>query len=172
MARYDKQPDKEFEERTIQVNRISKKTKGGNKIRFATLVAVGDRKGRVGIGLAKAADVASAIQKANKYAVNHLITLPMRGTTIPHEVRLKWGAARIIIKPAPEGSGVIAGGPVRAVMEVAGIKDVVAKILGTSNKATNVYAIFAALKMLKNRQPVIASEAKQSKKQEVATATS
>ena len=148
-TRNDKFPPKEFEDRTIQVNRISKKTKGGNRIRFATLIAVGDKKGRVGIGLAKAADVASAIQKANRYATSHLITVPMKGTTIPHEVRLKWGAARILIKPAPEGSGVIAGGPIRAIMEVAGIKDVVAKILGTNNKATNVYATFAALKMLR-----------------------
>lgn len=144
-------PVKEFEERTIQVNRISKKTKGGNRIRFATLIAAGDRKGRVGIGLAKAADVASAMQKASRYATSHMITVVMKGSTIPHEVRLKWGAAKILIKPAPEGSGVIAGGPVRAIMEVAGIKDVVAKILGTNNKATNVYATFAALKMLKNR---------------------
>ncbi len=150
MQRYEK-PVKEFEERTIQVNRISKKTKGGNRIRFATLIAVGDKKGRVGIGLAKAADVASAIAKATRYAQNHMVTVVMKGSTIPHEVRLKWGAARILIKPAPEGSGVIAGGPVRAIMEVAGIKDVVAKILGTNNKATNVYATFEALKMLKNR---------------------
>jgi len=131
------------------VNRISKKTKGGNKIRFSTLVAVGNGKGRVGIGLAKATDVATAMQKATKYATGHMINVPMRGTTIPHEIRLKWGAARILLKPAPEGSGVIAGGSVRAIMEVAGIKDVVAKILGTANKATNVYATFAALKMLK-----------------------
>ena len=149
MMRYDKPAEKEFEERTIQVNRISKKTKGGNRIRFATLVAVGDRKGRVGIGLAKAADVASALKKANKYATEHMITVPMRGTTIPHEMRLKWGAAKILIKPAPEGSGVIAGGAIRAIMEVAGVRDVVAKILGTANKATNVYATFAALKMLR-----------------------
>lgn len=149
MMRRDNPIEKEFEERTIQVNRISKKTKGGNRIRFATLVAVGDRKGRVGIGLAKAADVASALQKANKYATNHMISVPMKGTTIPHEIKLKWGAAKILIKPAPEGSGVIAGGAIRAIMEVAGVKDVVAKILGTSNKATNIYATFAALKMLK-----------------------
>jgi small subunit ribosomal protein S5 len=140
---------KEFEEKVVQVNRVSKRTKGGNRASFSALVVVGDRKGRVGVGLGKATDVASAVRKANLYAQRHLITVPLKGTTIPHEVRLKWGAARLIIKPAPQGSGVIAGGPVRAVVDAAGIRDVVSKILGTANKATNVYATFHALKLLK-----------------------
>lgn len=140
---------KEFEEKVVQINRVSKKTKGGNRMRFTALVVVGDRKGRVGVGLGKATDVASAVRKGSSYAQNHLIRVPMRRASIPHEMRIKRGAARLILKPAPTGSGVIAGGPVRAVVEAAGIKDIVAKILGTSNQASNVYATFEALKRLK-----------------------
>jgi small subunit ribosomal protein S5 len=147
---YQDQAEKEFEEKLVQVNRVSKKTKGGNRISFSALIVVGDRKGRVGIGLGKAADVSSAIRKGATYAKKRLITVPLKGTSIPHEVRLKLGAAKLLLKPAPAGSGVIAGGPVRAVVEAAGIRDIVGKILGTSNKASNVYATFEALKRLKN----------------------
>jgi len=140
----------EFEERVVQVNRVSKKTKGGNRIGFSVLVVVGDRKGKVGVGLGKAADVAAAVQKAANYAKKHLISVPMRGTTIPHKILVKLGAAKILLKPAPPGSGVIAGGAVRTVVETAGIKDVVSKILGTRNQASNAYAAFEALKKLRN----------------------
>lgn len=133
----------------MQINRVSKKTKGGNRISFSALVVVGDRKGQVGVGLGKAADVATAMRKGSTYAQKRLIDVPIKGTTIPHEIQIKLGAARLLLKPAPAGSGVIAGGPVRAVVEVAGIRDVVGKILGTSNKASNVYATFEALKRLK-----------------------
>lgn len=141
---------REFDEKTIQVNRVSKKTKGGNRASFSVLVVVGDKKGRVGVGLGKAADVTSAMRKASSYAQKHLITVAMKGRTIPHEVRVKVGAAQVIMKPAPDGTGVIAGGPVRAVVEAAGIRDIVSKILGTKNKASNVYAAFEALKRLKS----------------------
>lgn len=140
---------REFDEKTVQVNRVSKKTKGGNRISFSVLVVVGDKKGRVGVGLGKATDVTSAMRKASSYAQKHLITVPLKGRTIPHEVRVKVGAAQVIMKPAADGTGVIAGGPVRAVVEAAGIRDIVSKILGTSNKASNVYAAFEALKRLK-----------------------
>lgn len=146
---YQHEP-KEFAEKTVQVNRVSKKTKGGNRMSFSALIVVGDRKGRVGVGLGKATDVTSAVHKASSYAQRHLITVPMRGTTIPHEIRVKVGAARIIIKPAPPGTGVIAGGAVRAVVEAAGIRDIVSKILGTKNQASNVYATFEALKRLRS----------------------
>lgn len=139
-----------MDERVIQVNRVAKKTKGGNKIGFSVLTVVGDRKGRVGVGLGKAADVTTAIRKGMSKAHKNLITVAMRGTTIPHEVRLKKGAAKILIKPAPLGTGIIAGGPVRVVVEVAGIQDIVSKILGNKNKASNVYATIEALKKLKN----------------------
>lgn len=150
MDNYRNRPVSEFEEKVIQVNRVSKKTKGGNKIGFSVLVVVGNKKGRVGVGLGKATDVASAVRKGMSYAKKHLIDVPMRNTTIPHEVRIKVGAAKILLKPAPAGTGIRAGGAVRAVVEVAGIKDIVSKILGTDNKASNVYATFIALKKLKN----------------------
>lgn len=139
----------EFEEKIVQVNRVSKKTKGGNKIGFSVLAVVGDRKGRVGVGLGGAPDVSSAVKKAVAYAKKHLFIVPMRGRTIPHEVRVKLGAARVMLKPAPPGTGVIAGGAVRAVVDAAGIRDVVSKILGSKNQASNVYATMEALRQLK-----------------------
>jgi len=139
---------KEFDEKVIRVNRVSKKTKGGSRASYSVLVVVGDKKGRVGVGLGKAADVTSAMQKASSYAQRHLLTVPLKGTTIPHRVDVKLGAARLMMKPAAPGTGVIAGGPVRAVVEAAGIRDVVSKILGTSNQASNVYATLAALQKL------------------------
>lgn len=139
----------EFEEKVIQVNRVSKKTRGGNKMSFSILVVVGDKKGRVGVGLGKAKDVVSGIRKASTYAKKHLIEVPMVGSTIPHEVNIKLGAAKIILKPAPEGTGVIAGGAVRSVVEAAGIRNIVSKVLGTSNQASNVYAALEALNRLK-----------------------
>lgn len=139
----------EFEEKIVQVNRVSKKTKGGNKIGFSVLAVVGDKKGRVGVGLGGAPDVSSAVRKAVSYAKKHMITVPMRGRSIPHEVRVKRGAAKIMLKPAPPGTGVIAGGAVRAVVEAAGIHDIVSKILGSKNQASNVYATIEALKLLR-----------------------
>lgn len=150
-------PEKEFEEKVVQVNRVSKKTKGGNKIGFSVLVVVGDKKSRVGVGLGKAQNVSSAIAKGIDYAKKHLITVPLKETTIPHDVRVKRGAAEVLLKPAPLGSGVIAGGAVRAVVEAAGIKDISSKVLGTNNQASNVYAAFEALKKL---QPVNEKEDK------------
>src|SRR4030066_793046 len=140
----------EYEEKVVQVNRVSKKTKGGNKIGFSVLVVVGDKKGRVGVGLGGAPDVSSAVRKAVSYAKKHLITVPMRGKTIPHEVYVKRGAAKVLLKPAPPGTGVIAGGAVRAVVEAAGIRDIVSKILGSKNQASNVYATMEALKNLRS----------------------
>ncbi|MEK7565442.1 MAG: 30S ribosomal protein S5 [Patescibacteria group bacterium] len=140
---------KEFEEKIVQVNRVSKKTSGGNSLGFSVLAVVGDKKGRVGVGLGKGPDVTGSVKKAVSYAKKHLITVPMNGTTIPHEILIKVGAAKIFLKPAPPGSGIIAGGAVRAVVSLAGIKDISAKILGTNNQANNVYATFEALKRFK-----------------------
>jgi len=149
----------EFFEKVVQVNRVSKKTKGGDKRSLSVIVVVGDRKGRVGVGLGKAADVQSAVRKATLYAKKHLITIPLKDNrTIAHDVYIKDGAAKLLIKPAKEGTGVIAGGPVRVVVEAAGIKDVVSKILGTSNKASNVYATLAALKTLVDETPRVRKE--------------
>lgn len=139
---------KEFEEKVIQISRVSKKTKGGNKIGFSVLMVVGDKKGRVGVGLGKATDVVSAIRKGIKKAKKKMITVPLDGTTIPFPILVKKGAGYILLKPAPKGSGVIAGGPVRAVVEAAGIRDISSKILGTDNQASNVYATFEALSQI------------------------
>lgn len=144
------QPEKEFAETVVQINRISKKTKGGNQMRFAALLVVGDRKGRVGVGIAKAKDVRGAIQKAVSQAKRSLIEVPLRGSTLSYEVNQKYGAAKIVLKPAPEGSGIIAGGAIRVVLEAAGVRNASGKIMGTKNKITNVYATLEALKKMKD----------------------
>lgn len=138
-----------FDEKVVQISRVSKKTKGGNKMGFAVLMVVGDRQGQVGVGLGKAADVLSAIRKGVRKARKKMFVVPMDGTTVPFRVEIKRGAARIVMSPAPRGTGVIAGGPVRAVVEAAGIRDISAKILGTSNKASNVHATFEALQEMR-----------------------
>lgn len=155
--RPERREAKEFDEQVAQINRVSKKTKGGNRISFSALVVAGDRKGRVGVGLGKAVNVSSAIRKASERARKNLISVPIVRGTIPHEIRIKLGAAKILLKPAPAGTGLVVGGPVRVVASLAGIKNLVAKILGTNNKASNVYATFKALSSFKNipeRQPV------------------
>lgn len=145
----DQQITSEFVEKIVQVNRVSKKTKGGNKIGFSVLAVVGNRKGKVGVGLGGAPDVSSAVRKAVNYAKKHLFLVPMRGTTITHQIHIKRGAAQVLLRPARAGTGVIAGGAVRAVVEAAGIRDIVSKILGSKNQASNVYATMEALKQLK-----------------------
>ena len=137
-----------LEEKVVQLNRVSKKTKGGNKMRFAALVIVGNRKGRVGVGLGKSDDVSSAIIKAASTAKKKMIDVPITNDTISHPISIKVGAAQIMLKPAPAGTGIIAGGAVRAVVEAAGIKNISSKIIGTNNKASNVHATFAALEIL------------------------
>lgn len=137
-----------LEEKVVQVNRVSKKTKGGNKMRFTALVIVGNRNGKVGVGLGKSNDVSSAIIKAVTFAKKRMIDVPIENGTIPYSIRIKKGAAQVLLKPAPQGTGIIAGGAVRAVVEAAGIKNISSKILGSDNKANNVYATFEALQRL------------------------
>ena len=138
----------EFEERVLEIKRVSKKTKGGNKIGFTALVVVGNRNGKVGGGLGKATDVKSAIRKGIAVAKSNLIDVNIKGQSIPHEVTNKFGSTEIFMKPAPVGSGIIAGGVIRHVLELAGIKDISAKMLGTSNKTANVSCAMLALKQL------------------------
>ena len=139
-----------FEERVVEVNRISRTVAGGRRMRFRALVVVGNRNGQVGIGLAKSNEVASATAKAVRRAKKSLITVPLANDTIPHAVTMHYGSAQVILKPAPAGTSVIAGGPVRAVVELAGIRNISSKIIGgTSNKLNNVMATFMALKSLK-----------------------
>lgn len=146
-----KKPQSEFEEKIIQVNRVSKKTKGGNKIGFSVLMVIGNKKGKVGVGLGKALDVSSAIRKGVALAKKHTIDVPIVNGTIPFELLVKLGAAKILLKPAPKGSGVIAGGAVRSVVSAAGIENISSKVLGTKNKASNVYTAMEALKRLGQR---------------------
>lgn len=139
------QPDREFTETVVQINRISKKTKGGNQVRFGAVVVLGDKKGKVGVGNSKAKDVRNAIRKAIEDAKKRMITITMRGTTIPYSTIAKLGASKVMLKPAPPGSGIIAGGSMRVVLESAGVRDVVGKTLGSNNKISNVRATILAL---------------------------
>ncbi len=145
---YNQQAQDRSEEKVVQLNRVSKKTKGGNKMRFAALVVVGNRQGRVGVGLGKSSDVSSAIIKGAQQARKRMIDVNIVKDTISHPVFVKVGAAQVMLKPAPAGTGIIAGGAVRAVVEAAGIKNISSKILGTNNKASNVHATFEALTRL------------------------
>ncbi len=148
---YNRGQQSEFDEKIVQINRTSKKTTGGNKIGFSALAVVGDKKGKVGVGLGKAPDVSNAIRKGIVLAKKHMITVPIENGTIPYKVELKRGAARIMLKPAPPGSGIIAGGAIRSVVSAAGIQNVSSKILGTRNKVNNIYATLEALKLVQER---------------------
>ena len=141
-------PVSEFTEKVVQIKRVSKKTKGGNQIAFNALVVSGDKKSRVGVGHGRAKSVADAIQKAIKRAQKSMYTVPIVDGTISNSLKLKFKGAIILIRPGKKGSGLIAGGPVRSVVELAGIKDIVSKIIGSRNKSVNVWATFRALKML------------------------
>ncbi len=145
---YDSQPKSEFEERVLHIKRVSKKTGGGNKIGFTALVVIGDRNGRVGGGLGKATDVKTAIRKGISAAKANMISVNMKGQSIPHEVSNKFGSTEVFMKPAPQGSGIIAGGVIRHVVELAGIKDISAKMLGSNNKTSNVTCALQALNKL------------------------
>jgi small subunit ribosomal protein S5 len=140
-----------FEEQIVKIRRVSKKTKGGNKIGFSALAVVGDKKGRVGVGLGKAPDVQGAIRKGVLLAKKHLVLVPIINDTIPFRVDVKVGAAKVILMPAPRGSGIIAGGAVRSVVSAAGIKNISSKVLGTSNQASNVHATLEAMRRLEVR---------------------
>ena len=144
----------ELADRVVRVNRVAKVVKGGRKFSFSALIVVGDMNGRVGAGIGKAREVTEAIRKGMEVAKRNMITVPMVGTTIPHEVRLKLGSAKIMLKPAAPGTGVISGGAMRAVIETAGIKDILTKSHGTNNPINTVRATLAALQQLRTVQQV------------------
>lgn len=150
---------REFEQKTLELSRVTRVTKGGKRMRFRATVVVGDKKGRVGFGVAKGADVAMALDKAARQAKKRLVQVPLIKGTLPHAATAKFGAAMVIIKPAPQGTGLKCGGPTRVVLELAGVPNAVSKILGGKNKINNVKAAFAALKMLRREKAVTAPSA-------------
>jgi len=145
----------EFEEKVLYINRCSKVVKGGRKFSFSALIIVGDGQGHIGVGFAKANEVSDAIRKGGEAARKNIMSFEMEGTTIPHEVTVDWDGSTVFLKPATEGTGVIAGSKVRSVLELGGIKDVVAKIYGSNNPLNQVRATMKALLSLKNRQKAI-----------------
>lgn len=147
--RFDRRPDDGLDQKVVDISRITRVMAGGKRMRFRALVVVGDHLGRVGAGLAKGADVSLAVNKATTKAKKHMIKVPIIKDTVPHQIKAKYGSAQVLIKPAPVGTGIIAGGPVRVVLGVAGIPNVVSKMLGSANKINNVRAALKALQNFK-----------------------
>jgi len=148
--------DLELQEKVVFINRVAKVMKGGRRFHFTAIVVVGDMDGHVGAAMAKATEVPEAIRKAATVARKNLIRVPMIGTSLPHPLLVRFGASKVLIKPAPAGTGLIAGGGVRAVLEMAGVKDAVAKSLGSNNPANSVKATMLALSLMRSPQEVLA----------------
>lgn len=147
-----KEADKQFEEIVIEIDRVTRVFKGGRRLRFRALVVVGDKKNKVGVGVAKGADVQLAVAKAINVAKKQMITIPIENNTIPHDIEVAWGGARILLKPAAPGTGIIAGGAVRTIIGVTGIQNLLTKSLGSSNKINIAYATIDALNKVAPRK--------------------
>jgi len=142
----------EFDQKVVEVKRVTRVVAGGKRMRFRALVVIGDHKGRVGLGLRKGSDVSESVNKAVNAAKKNLVTLPLVNETLPHEMKVKYKSSVLMLKPARPGTGVIAGGAVRSVMELAGVKNVVSKMLGSNNKVNNIKAIFSAFKQMRSKE--------------------
>lgn len=153
-------PEKEFEERVVKINRVTKVVKGGRRMKFSALVVVGDKKGRVGFGLGKAKEVPDAIKKATEKATNNVMRVSLVDTTLPHGTVGSYGAAKVVLRPAADGTGVIAGGPVRAVLELAGVNNVLSKCIGSRTPVNLVKATVAGLKSMRTIEQVAKSRGK------------
>ena len=160
MAKFETQEREELQERVVAINRVSKTVKGGRIMKFSALVVVGDQNGTIGFGLGKSGEVPDAIRKGIEDAKKNLMTVPLKGTTISHEVMGKFGAGVVLLKPAAPGTGVIAGGPVRAVLDMAGIKDIRSKALRSNNPCNVVRATFNGLSQLRSAETVAATRGK------------
>ena len=141
--------EKEFEQKLVELSRVTRVTKGGKQLSFRATLVIGDKKGRAGFGIGKSTDVSTAIAKAFKSAKKQLVIVPIKDETIPHEIVMKFGAGRILLKPAKQGKGIKAGGAMRVALELAGVPNVTGKILGSNNKINTLYATFEALKELR-----------------------
>lgn len=142
----------EFDQKVVEVKRVTRVTSGGKRMRFRALVVIGDHKGRVGMGLRKGPDVSESVNKAVNAAKKNMISLPLVNETIPHEINVKYKSSKLMLKPARPGTGVIAGGAVRSVMDLAGVKNVVCKMLGSNNKVNNIKAVFDAFTSMKSKE--------------------
>ncbi len=147
-GRPEREP-REFEQKILELARVTRVTKGGKRMRFRACLIIGDRRGRVGMGVAKGADVAMSVEKAFRKAKKDMVTIPLHNETIPHIVDRKFAAARVLLMPAPQGTGLKCGGPIRVILELAGVPNAVSKVMGSNNKINNAKAVMAALKALR-----------------------
>ncbi|MBU6447606.1 30S ribosomal protein S5 [Patescibacteria group bacterium] len=145
---------REYEQKVVEIKRVTRVVAGGKRMRFRALVVIGDKKGRVGMGLRKGTDVAEAVNKAVNAAKKNMVTVPLVNETIPHQIKMKYKSSRLILIPARPGTGIIAGGALRSVLDLAGVKNILSKMIGSSNKVNNVKAVFEAFRKMKTREQI------------------